>query len=326
MDRRRYPLVALMTLAAASGCSSDLTIVHEQALSGQYRDVHLGDEAADVHARYAEPGAPLGTSVVRQVFADREILDQLEMASNASFRDVTENGDIRVLFVERPAGAPESARLVVATTTTAKTLYDGDGTVVYDAVLTSSGVALVDSVGGACTMRWLGRSGDEEGSIALDSAACTDGLVLASGRPGPAVGFTNGSISGVAYPDAVSSWEDGGDIIAWDPLTNAIIVAREGETEIRAWLDDGTEAWYTDIGQAINDAESMGVGGAVALATTVGDNGRIVLLDSVTGNAISAIDVPVSGNELSAGSAGTHLALALDEELHLFSIDFSGAK
>jgi len=324
--RFHWHSLPLLAWSPVLGCGSSLTIAHEQALAGQYRDVRLGDEAADVHARFAEPRQPIGSSVVRQVFSDRAVLDQLEMPANATFRDVTEGAQIRVLFIERPAGAPDSAMLVIATTTAARTLYDSEGATVYDAVLTASGVVVAEAAAGTCSLRWLNDSGSQEGAVSLDAGVCTDELRLAPGRPGSAIGYTNGTISGVAFPDRNNSWTGGGDLITWDPVSSAIVVARKGETEIRAWLDDGTEAWYTDIGQAIEDADSMGAEGAIALATTVGSNGRVVLLDSVTGNALTAIDVPVPGRELSAGTAGTHLALALDEELHLFRVNFSGAR
>lgn len=310
----------------ASACGNGLSVVHEKALQGQYRDVQLGDEAADVHARFAELGNALSTTVIRQVFSDREVLDQLEMAPTAQLRDVTETSGIRVLFIERPAGAPNAARLVIATTTNAQTIYDSEGDTVFDAVLTATGAAVVEGNVQNCTLRWLSANGDTEGAIALDTGVCTEGLILTPGRPGPSIGFTNGTLSGVAWPDEARAWEGGGDLLTWDPLSNAIVVANRGETEIRSWLDDGTEAWYTDIGQSIEDADSMGVGGAIALATTVGKNGRVVLLDSVTGVAITAIDIPVPGVEISAGTAGTHLALALSDELHLFSVDFTEAR
>jgi|GEM_PF-3729040 len=320
--------LSVVSLAfATTGCGADLSIVHERALIGQYRDVRLSDDAADLHARYAEPGATIGDEVVRQDFVDRQILDQLTMSSNSTFRDVSEKADIQVLFVERPAGNPEAANLILATTTTASQVYTSDGNPLYDAVLTSSGLAIAEAGGDTgCVVRWLDKRGELEGEVSLERGLCTDSLQIVSGRPGNSVGFTNGTDSGVAVPDGATSWEGGGDLLTWDPLTNAIVVGTKGETEIRAWLDDGTEAWYTDIGQAIEDFDSMGVGGAVALTTTVGSNGRIVLLDSVTGNALTAIDVPVPGREISAGTAGTHLALTLEEELHLFAVDFTSAR
>jgi len=178
---------------------------------------------------------------------------------------------------------------------------------------------------GGCILRWLDRKGEATDQVGLDDAICTDTVHLTAGRPGSTVAFTTETLTGVAEPDAVRQWDGGGDLLTWDVLSDSVITAWKGETEIRAWLDDGTESWYTDIGQSVDDLDALGGAGAIGLATTVGSNGRIVLLESVTGNALTAIDVPVPGLALTAGSAGTHLALTLEEELHLFSIDLTGA-
>lgn len=319
---RSLPLALLAV--SATGCGGSLSIDHEAALYGVYRDATLGDDAADVHARFAEPGSTVGSDVVRQDISDREILDQIAMPARASFRDVTEKGEIRVLYIERPADTPTAGSVLIATTTSAAQVHSSDGAALFDAVLTSTGVAVAEldpQLG--CVVRWLDRRGEITDQVELDAPLCTESLRLVSARPGDAIGYSNGTSTGIATPEGSLSWDGGGDLVSWDPLNNAVVVAVRGQTEVRAWLDDGTEVWYTDIGQSIEDLDSMGAGGALALATTVGSNGRIVLLDSVTGDAITAIDVPLPGLEISAGSAGTHIALVLEEELHLFSVDFS---
>ncbi len=321
------PLWAGLVLVASTGCNSGLQIVHEEALIGQYRDARLGDDAADIHARYAEIGGKVDSTVIRQDISDRQVLDQLSMAAGAEFRDVTEANDIRVLFIEREADAPEAGAIVLATTTSANEVFHSEGYPLYDAVLTGNGIALAmrDS-SNACLLRWLNWSGEVYQQVELELSACTDSLQLTSGRPGTSIGYTNDTYTGVANEDGAKQWEGGGNLIAWDGLTNAVVVATANEPEVRAWLDDGTESWYTDIGQSIQDLDAMGASGALALATTVGSNGRIVLLDSVSGIAVAATDVPIPGQEISAGSAGTHLALTLDDELHIFSVDLAGAQ
>lgn len=323
MVRRPGAVWILLPLAA---CSSDLSIVHEAALAGQFRDVLLGDEAADVHARFAESGQNVTGMVVRQEFSSGQVLDQLTMAPGAELRDVTESGQIRALFIERSAAAPDAATLVIATSSAANDFYSSDGQPLLDAVLTSSGAAIVtrDPASG-CLLQWLDDRGTPTDSTPLDDAICTDSLRITAGRPGSTVAYTTDTHTGVANPDGALSWDGGGDLITWDVLSDSVVVAWQGETEIRAWFDDGSESWYTDIGQSVQDLDALGGAGVIGLATTVGSNGRIVLLESVTGNAVTAIDVPVPGRALSAGSAGTHVALTLDNELHLFSVDLAGA-
>ncbi len=313
-------------LLSQTACSAGLSIVHQAALVGQFRDARLGDETADIHARFAELGAPVTSTVVRQEFSSRRVLDQLSMSPRAAFRDVTETGEVRALFIERPAANPDAGSLVLATTTAANTFYSSDGQPLFDAVLTSGGAAvLVRDARAGCILRWIDRQGETTDHLSLEERVCTDTVHLTAGRPGSTVAFTTDTITGVADPDAVRQWEGGGDLVTWDVLSDSVIVAWRGETEIRAWLDDGTEAWYTDIGQSVDDLDALGGAGAIGLATTVGSNGRIVLLESVTGSAVAAIDVPVPGLALTAGSAGTHLALTLRDELHLFSVDLTGA-
>lgn len=323
MVRRHGAVWILLPLAA---CSSDLSIVHEAALAGQFRDVLLGDEAADVHARFAESGQNVAGTVVRQEFSSGQVLDQLTMAAGAELRDVTESGEIQALFIDRSSATPEAATLVIASSTAANDFYSSDGRPLLDAVLTSTGAAIVtrDPASG-CQVQWLDRRGAPTDSTPLDDAICTDSLRITAGRPGNTVAYTTDTQTGVATPDGALSWDGGGDLITWDVLSDSVVVAWQGETEIRSWFDDGTESWYTDIGQSVQDLDALGGAGVIGLATTVGSNGRIVLLESVTGNAVTAIDVPVPGRALSAGSAGTHVALTLDDELHLFSVDLTGA-
>ncbi|HCH66579.1 MAG: hypothetical protein CL927_12680 [Deltaproteobacteria bacterium] len=319
-------LGAASVVAMLSACSSGLSIVHEAALAGQFRDARLGDETADVHARFAEVGTPLSGTVVRQEFAGGTVLDQLSMAAGAEFRDVVESDGIRALFIERSDAAPESAILVVATSTAASDFFSSEGASVFDAVLTSDGAAVVlRDAGAGCHMQWLDRQGEATDAVSLDDTLCTHTLRLTAGRPGNTVAFTTDTQTGVATAEGARAWDGGGDLLTWDALSDSVVVAWKGETEIRAWFEDGLESWYTDIGQAVESLDALGGAGVIGLATTVGSNGRIVLLESVTGSAVTAIDVPVPGRAISAGSAGTHVALTLDEELHLFSVDLTGA-
>ena len=174
-----------------------------------------------------------------------------------------------------------------------------------------------------CQVQWL-DAGRPHRQHPLDDSICSESLRLTAGRPGSTVAYTTDTYTGVATPDG-ALWDGGGDTITWDVLSDSVVVAWQGETEIRSWFDDGTESWYTDIGQSMQDLDALGGAGVIGLATTVGSNGRIVLLESVTGNAVTAIDVPVPGRALSAGSAGTHVALTLEDELHLFSVDLAVA-
>jgi len=320
----RSSLRSLLLAPLLVACGSDTSFTHEAALIGQFRDIHLGDEAADVHARWWDVGGKGSGEVIRQEFVSKEVFDRLGLPHTAELRDVTEKGGIRVLFVERAADAEgESAgTVVIATTTQARELFSSDTAPLYDAVLTPKGfaVALRDPEEG-CVVRWLDADGVRTAQASLDRTACAEGLQIVSARPGNMVGYSNGVVSGVARSDSVTQWEGGGDLLSWDPLGDALIVATQGDSELRAWFDDGTEAWYTDIGQSVDDLDSLGVAGTLALATSVGSGGRIVVLDAFTGDALTATDIPIAALELSAGSAGTHVALSFEDELHLFRVD-----
>jgi len=314
--------MAPLLLASTTGCGTDTSFIHEAALIGQFRQAHIGDEPADIHARWWDLDGKGSADVLRQEFVSKEVFDRLSLPETAQLRDVTEKAGIRVLFIERTSESDEPATIVIATTTSADELYDSNTAPLYDAVLTPNGFALAmrDAEAG-CVVRWFSDSGEQTAETAIERTACAEGLQLVSARPGNAIGFTNAILSGVASPEATRSWEGGGDLLSWDPLGDTLITATKGDSELRAWFDDGEEAWYTDIGQAVDDLDSLGVAGTLALATSVGSGGRVVILDAFTGNAITATDIPVPALELTANSGGTHVALAFEEELHLFRVD-----
>ena len=318
----RRPCVCLLLLGTTTaGCGADTSFVHEAALIGRFRDARLGDNAADIHARWWDLHGRGTGDVIRQEFASKEVFDRVSINRTAQLRDVTEKNGIRVLFIERVEGEA-FATLVIATSNTAEEVFDSDTAALYDAVLTPDGfaAAMHDPLDG-CVLKWFDDSGTSSQQASLDAAVCVEGLQLVSGRPGNMVGLTTGSMSGVVRPEGASLWEGGGDLLTWDPLGDVLIVADRGDSELKAWFEDGEEAWYTDIGQSVDDLDSLGVAGTVALATSVGSGGRIVILDAFTGNAVTATDIPVPAKALTAGSAGTHVALSFKRELHLFRVD-----
>jgi hypothetical protein len=317
----RVVVCLLLLGTAATGCGADTSFVHEAALIGQFREARLGDNAADLHARWWDLHGRGTGDVVRQEFASKDVADRLSVPRTAQLRDVTEKNGIRVLFIERVEGETFGT-VVIATTNTAEEVFDSDSAPLYDAVLTPDGFAIaVRDPEDGCVLRWLEDTGEIAQQVSLDATVCADGLQLVSGRPSNKVALTTGSVSGVVTSEGAVIWDGGGDLLTWAPLGDTLIVADKGDSELKAWFEDGEEAWYTDIGQSVDDLDSLGVAGTIALATSVGSGGRIVVLDAFTGNAVTATDIPVAAEALTAGSAGTHVALSFKRELHLFRVD-----
>lgn len=320
---RGIPLLAVVWM----GCGSNLSIVHERAFIGEYRDVFLADDAADLHARLTNPSLALNGDVVRQDISSREIIDQLAFPASSQLRDVVENNTIRVLFVEHPTDASRPSTVVIATTSSAEEVRRVEDGVLYDAVLMPDGFATAESAPDTgCVVTYWFNDGTIHFQADIGLQACTNDLRLVSGRPSSAVGYSNGASSGVVSPEGHTSWLGGGQLLAWDELTNALIVADVGSTELRSWYDDGEEAWYTDIGQPVQDMDALRTVRALALSTSVGSGGRIVLLDAYSGDAITAIDTPAPGLEVAVDTSGSRLALTLEDELHLFRLDLTGGR
>jgi hypothetical protein len=302
--------------AAVAGCAPPTAAFdHLRAYAMAADGLALGPDAADVHVLRADLGPPT--------------LQRIELERGRELDRFQPGGAARILHVDEGGGGP-SALLQIGDTLTdvtpeaATVRYESGGALTGAAPVGESTVALESTSASGCVLRWV----EADAPVPLPRDACETGDVIGL-DPSAGADLAVVSAAGGAWVvdrAAAAPIEASGRLMAWEPLTGAVITADPGGTELRSTLLDGFPLWTTALGEPLVGLAPLGGTGTLALITRPGDAGRLILFDAVSGQALTALDLPLPPRALSAAGDGQTLVVAFAQEVHAFRIDEEAAR
>jgi len=167
-----------------------------------------------------------------------------------------------------------------------------------------------------CRMSWLRMNGDVTADLSLDACGDfevdPDSGVAVVAAPGSSV-VTDGSS---VQPTAVS-----GDLVAFDPLTDAFYIAQTGEYAVHALERDGSLRWSVDTPAPVTALDDGGASGAAAVVLEFDDGGgAVVFYDGLTGEQVRYAETPSAAEDLSVSGNGKIIAMVRPAQSFLFQL------
>ena len=179
-------------------------------------------------------------------------------------------------------------------------------------------VALVNGSSG-CAMHYLG---DSPAVVPLNTEVCDQFSAIEVGLSSSAV-FISTTESVLSIREGtVSTWETTGvESLSWDESTQTMYTVRHGSEVLQARRADGVLLWEATTA-GISSMSHLGPHGKVAtMEQDEAGRGLLVVRDSQTGTLIEATSTPAAGHDMTVSRDGSTLAIAVQEYIHLFSIN-----
>jgi hypothetical protein len=309
------PMRRALPFALLLGCSDPGVLEHFLAMEGTYRDVRISDQPDDLHV--------LRGTILERLNYQNEAVDQFDTED-----PISDLADVDERDLQRGPRVLVNAEdgLYLVETTRADRILSAEDTKIYGARTRNGGIlTLEDHPEDGCSLRWYDGVQTLEAAVSLPDEACLDTATIHVDRDSADAFVVTPTRTWAATPgyDPLT-WEGGGDLSAFDPAHRIVAVATRGETETRAWDLFGSEAFFTDLGQAITDMDDLGVAGTFVYGTSPGANGRLVLMSSLDGTVLHAEELPRAPVRVRGAEVGTPILVGLQAELHLFEYTPSG--
>ncbi|MCB9674138.1 MAG: hypothetical protein H6737_03425 [Alphaproteobacteria bacterium] len=185
---------------------------------------------------------------------------------------------------------------------------------VVEARLTFDGVVALT---GDCHLTWMGLDGVQRADLGVP--ACGGGLEVdpISGVGVVADPTSTVVVDGQSVVDAAVT----GDLVAFDPLTDAFYVAQTGEAAVHALETDGSLRWSVETPGLVTALDDGGASGAAAVVLDMGDgSGAVAFYDGLTGAQIRYADTPSPAEDLSVSGNGEVIALVRPAQTYFFEL------
>lgn len=175
-------------------------------------------------------------------------------------------------------------------------------------------VALTSDTTG-CALVWI-EDGERLGTVQVP---CGSDLTT-DPASGLAVVASGGQV-GILEPSGVTLTEVSGDLVAWDPATEATYVATAGDSLVTAMEPDGAIRWTAEVEGAVTALTDAGARGAALVVLEQPDGrGGVVYLDGWTGGERGWLDTPQPARQATVSGNGAVLALSADNGAHFYDI------
>lgn len=164
--------------------------------------------------------------------------------------------------------------------------------------LTDGGHVDVALEHGSCDVSF---HGDVQGTVALPEAYCTNGGDVAVSADGTVWVGADETIARVT-PDGYVEVPVGGQTLAVDSLTGAVLVTSVGSSVVTGLLADGSVAWRNDAGGVVAGMNARDGQAVVVLDGSTSSDSVLVVLDTLTGAETSrqgARGIPSGSVEMS---------------------------
>ncbi|MEZ4322714.1 MAG: hypothetical protein R3F61_34925 [Myxococcota bacterium] len=168
-----------------------------------------------------------------------------------------------------------------------------------------------------CTLSWVGLDGEVRKQIGL--SACAGGLEV---DPVGGIGVVADPTSTVVTDGVVAQGAAvNGDLVAFDPLTDAFYIAQTGEWAVHAIEIDGTLRWSADTTGPVTALDDGGAAGAAAVVVGQEDgSGAVAFYDGLTGELVRYADTPSPAEDLSVSGNGRVIALVRPNQSFIFEL------
>lgn len=206
-------------------------------------------------------------------------------------------------------------------------LFDVDGTTLeavpafgFDALAArhlDQGLVAMGRDANGCAVAW-----SDGAAWAVPSVNCTAGASFAADRATGAVWIADGqaltAITADGHSYAFS--EVNADRVLWNPASETLVLARAGESLLRAVTPDGQVAWGLDADGAVVDLELAEATGTLVVSVSNLHGGEVLLLDANTGQQIASHPTPIAPR-VSISRDGLSLALLTADAVHFYDVD-----
>ncbi len=189
--------------------------------------------------------------------------------------------------------------------------------------LVRGGVVLIASDDRGCVAEWFEhKAHDPTRVVVLPDSACQPQSDVAVDREERDVfvvtddGVAWATEHGVHVIPGVE-----GDLLAWDPWSNALYVSDRGAREVVAVERDGSERWRVELGGRVVALDHLGeFAAASASIEPNAGSGKFVVLDGQDGSRRSEVETPEAVDDIVVSDDGTVLGLVLADAVHFYDV------
>ncbi len=298
--------IALASLGLWVGCApgTDGELVHRSVLEAATRGLALHADGTRGHAGMRGTNCPFET-IGGRVTGDYDLPDEDEEVEDTEDTEdwgeetvlLLQPGVVHLLNKQKPRYHVGSRRVEGA----------------FEARLARSDIAVRVERGEGCAVVWTESGADVD-------APCSDGFDV---DPETAVAWIGGEELTEVRPDGAHTLPDGpsGSLLAWDAATEALYVARQGDSVVTAVERGGAIRWRAEVGGPVTALTHGGRGEAAVVAwDDAPGGGALTWLDGWSGAPRRTAHTPGPAPALAMSANGRVLAVVLPDEAHFYTV------